>query len=236
MPTSNQEQSPADALINTTDGLAYWESIAPDVNGMLGGFPHISKVDIQGSRNFLAKLGIGATAKGKRTVERALEGGAGIGRVTTGLLLDGIARQVDVIEPIQKFTDELKGRPGVGKVWNMGLEQWDPAKEVEEGERYDLIWIQWCVGHLTDGQLVRFLERCKTALGVEMGGFIVVKENNSTSGKDDFDELDSSVTREDTTFRRIFKEANLKLVQVELQKGFQSSGLLPVRMYALKPE
>lgn len=42
--------------------------------------------------------------------------------------------------------------------------------------------------------------------------------------------------REDATFRRIFKEAKLKLVQVELQKGFQSSGLLPVRMYALKPE
>lgn len=227
---SNQDQQSADALINTTDGLAYWESIAPDVNGMLGGFPHISKVDIQGSKNFLAKLGVGAK---KRKVERALEGGAGIGRVTTGLLLDGIAQQVDVIEPIQKFTDELKGKTGVGKVWNMGLEQWEMQ---DGGERYDLIWIQWCVGHLTDHQLVSFLERCKAALDVGKGGFIVVKENNSTSGKDDFDEVDSSVTREDATFRRIFKEAKLKLVQVELQKGFQSSGLLPVRMYALKPE
>ncbi|KAK0739431.1 alpha-N-methyltransferase NTM1 [Apiosordaria backusii] len=234
---TDQEQPPADALINTTDGLAYWESISPDVNGMLGGFPHITKVDIQGSRNFLAKLGIGAKAKGKKiTVERALEGGAGIGRVTNGLLLDGIAKQVDVIEPIEKFTNELKGKPGVGKVWNMGLEQWDPEKEVQEGGKYDLIWIQWCVGHLTDGELVRFLERCKTVLDVEKGGVIVVKENNSTRGKDDFDELDSSVTRKDATFRRIFKEAKLKLVQVELQKGFQSSGLLPVRMYALKPE
>lgn len=112
--------------------------------------------------------------------------------MTTGLLLDGIAQQVDVIEPIQKFTDELKGKTGVGKVWNMGLEQWEMQ---DGGERYDLIWIQWCVGHLTDHQLVSFLERCKAALDVEKGGFIVVKENNSTSGKDDFDEVDSSVTR-----------------------------------------
>lgn len=47
-----------------------------DVNGMLGGFPYISKIDLQGSRNFLAKLGIG-TKQGLRTVESVLEGGAG---------------------------------------------------------------------------------------------------------------------------------------------------------------
>lgn len=113
-----------------------------------------------------------------------------IGRVTEGLLLDGIARQVDVIEPVTKFTRALEDNPGVRNVFNMGLQDWQPTHQVQ----YDLIWIQWCVGHLTDGQLVRFLERCKTALNPD-GGVIVVKENNSTSGSDDFDEVDSSVTR-----------------------------------------
>lgn len=47
-----------------------------DVNGMLGGFPYISRIDLQGSRNFLAKLGIG-TKQGLQTVGAALEGGAG---------------------------------------------------------------------------------------------------------------------------------------------------------------
>ncbi len=44
-------------------------------------------------------------------------------------------------------------------------------------------------------------------------------------------------SREDGNFRRIFGEAGLRLIQVELQKGFQTGGvaLLPVRMYALKP-
>ncbi|KAK3996631.1 alpha-N-methyltransferase NTM1 [Cladorrhinum sp. PSN332] len=227
----------ADSLISKTDGLAYWESIDPDVNGMLGGFPHISRVDLRGSRNFLAKLGFGSKGGHQRVAELALEGGAGIGRITKGLLLDGIARQVDVIEPISKFTAGLKGKEGVRRIYNMGLEEWVP--EGADGGEYDLIWIQWCVGHLTDEQLVEFLKRCKGGLKKGEGegeGLIVVKENNSTVGRDDFDEVDSSVTRADASFRRIFKEAGLRLLQVELQKGFQADGLLPVRMYALKPE
>ncbi|KAL2020574.1 hypothetical protein VTK56DRAFT_8162 [Thermocarpiscus australiensis] len=227
---SSLGQTNVDSLINKDHGRKYWEGVDANVNGMLGGFPHISRVDIRGSRNFLAKLGIGSKP-GQRVADSALEGGAGIGRVTQGLLLDGIARQVDVIEPIAKFTAALNGKPGVRTIFNMGLEDWQPA----EGIQYDLIWIQWCVGHLTDEQLVRFLQRCKTSLNPD-GGVIVVKENNSTSGTDEFDEVDSSVTRDDGTFRRLFGQAGLRLVQVELQKGFRTNeSLLPVRMYALKP-
>lgn len=43
---------------------------------MLGGFPYVSRIDLQGSRNFLAKFGIG-TKPGLKTVGSALEGGAG---------------------------------------------------------------------------------------------------------------------------------------------------------------
>ena len=65
----------ADAQINHQDALDYWQSIDADVNGMLGGFPYISKVDLQGSKNFLAKLGIGG--KSERKVDRAADCGAG---------------------------------------------------------------------------------------------------------------------------------------------------------------
>lgn len=108
--------------------------------------------------------------------------------MTEGLLLP-IAERVDIVEPIAKFTAALKSKPGVGDVFNIGLEEWSPA----QGVQYDLVWTQWCVGHLTDEQLVSYLERCKGALTTE--GFIVIKENLSTSGQDVFDELDSSVTR-----------------------------------------
>jgi protein N-terminal methyltransferase len=104
------------------------------------------------------------------------------------LLLD-IADEVDIIEPVAKFTDVLKGKPGVRNVFCMGLEEWQPV----EGARYGLIWTQWCVGHLTDTQLVSYLEKCKDAL--DSDGIIVVKENLSTVDGDLFDEGDSSVTR-----------------------------------------
>lgn len=100
-----------------------------------------------------------------------------------------VAKEVDIIEPTVKFTDAIEARDRVRTVFNVGLEEWKPGGET----RYDLVWVQWCVGHLTDDQLVEFLKRCQSVLNA--GGFIVLKENLSTSGVDLFDDLDSSVTR-----------------------------------------
>ncbi|KAK3935950.1 alpha-N-methyltransferase NTM1 [Diplogelasinospora grovesii] len=229
---------PLDASINSQDGRKYWEGVDADINGMLGGIPsvagysNISKVDLQGSRSFLAKLGIGSK-NGRRKVAKALEGGAGIGRVTEGLLLE-VADEVDIIEPLAKFTAVLQNKPGVRNIFNVGLEGWCPT----EGTQYDLIWTQWCVGHLTDKQLVAYLERCREALNPD-GGIIVVKENLSTSGFDVFDDTDSSVTREDGKFLSLFDQAGLRVARTEIQKGMavrSAIKLLPVRSYALKPK
>ena len=71
-----------EAPVNNAVGKKYWEGVEADVNGMLGGVPmvggfaYVSKVDLQGSRSFLAKLGIGSK-NGRRRVATALEGGAG---------------------------------------------------------------------------------------------------------------------------------------------------------------
>ncbi|KAI0887372.1 alpha-N-methyltransferase NTM1 [Annulohypoxylon maeteangense] len=222
-----------DSLISADDGRRYWSGVEPDVNGMLGGFPAVSRIDLRSSGSFLAKLGLGRT-KGAKNVKRALEGGAGIGRITEGLLLD-VAESVDIVEPIAKFTAALEGRAGVGRVYNVGLEDWRP----EDGVAYDLVWNQWCLGHLTDLQLVAYLKRCAAALSVgedgKTKGVVVVKENLSTTTVDLFDEMDSSVTRRDETFRRIFEDAGLSIVRTELQNGFPHD-LYPVRMYALKPK
>ncbi|KAK6822768.1 Alpha N-terminal protein methyltransferase [Apiospora arundinis] len=198
---------PPDSLIRTENGLQYWSGIDADVNGMLGGFPSISAVDLRGSRAFLVKLGIGKS-QGLQKVERALEGGAGIGRITKGLLLD-ISQTVDVVEPIAKFTETLRETPRVGQIYNMG--------------------------HLTDTQLVSFLRRCRDILSSSSSpsAAIVVKENNTTTDADLFDDLDSSVTRTDDKFRALFREAGLRLVRTDLQNGLPK-GLYPVRMYALK--
>ncbi|SPO04476.1 probable putative methyltransferase [Cephalotrichum gorgonifer] len=221
-------EAPADSYVDGADGRKYWSGIDADVNGMLGGFPYISRVDLQGSRAFLAKMGVGSGVGKLRRVGRVLEGGAGIGRITEGLLVS-VSETVDVVEPIQKFTENLQSKPGVGRVFNVGLEEWRP----EPGEKYDIVWNQWCLGHLRDEELVEYLERCRGVL--EEGGFVVVKENMSTSGKDIFDALDSAVTREDRKFRELFERAGLDVVRSEIQNGLPA-GLHPVRSYALKPK
>ena len=203
------------------------------VDGMLGGYPQISRVDLRGSANFLAKLRReqpSLSAKG--TLQRGVDCGAGIGRISAGFL-STVCEVIDVVEPVEKFAQEAKGQKmvgngSVGNVYVSGLEDWFPEA------RYDIIWNQWCLGHLTDKQLVAYLGRCKRALTTN--GWVIVKENMGTNAnqEDMFDQQDSSVTRTDQKFRQLFKEADMRLVKTELQRGFPK-GLYPVRFYALKP-
>lgn len=245
-----------DASINVDHSLQYWNSVSSDVDGMLGGYPQVSRIDLQGSSNFLTKLRRGrsqATKQPLPPMERVADCGAGIGRITKGLLLP-VTKRVDIVEPVKKFTDELvqalgngeyagdgEGKEGtgqVGEVMNLGLQDWRP-----EHGTYDLIWNQWCVGHLTDAELVTYLQRCAAGLKQTKEGedsskaWIVVKENLSTDiqHKDIYDEEDSSVTRSDDKFRRLFQKAGLKIVATEQQKGMPKE-LYPVRIYALRPE
>ena len=224
-----------DAQISTADSLKYWNSISTTVDGMLGGFPQISRTDLKGSANFLAKIRREFPSSTTTCVlHRGVDCGAGIGRVTAGFL-SKICEVVDVVEPVEKFAQEAKvaklaGNGKVGKAYVTGLECWRPE------ERYDLIWNQWCLDHLTDGQLVEYLKRCKEAVTVH--GWIVIKENISTNleGEDMFDETDSTVTRSHEKFQQLFKEADVRLMKTEIQRGFPKGlQLLPVRFYALRP-
>jgi protein N-terminal methyltransferase len=225
---------PPDSNISTESALEYWNNIPATVNGMLGGYPQISRTDLRGSLNFLAKLRKGgSTTASAGLLKRCVDCGAGVGRISSGFL-SKVCEIIDIVEPVEKFARQaeaaaMSGEGQVGEVYVMGLEDWVPK------EKYDLMWNQWCLGHLKDAQLVAYLKRCKDAL--KNKGWIVVKENMSThvDGNDIFDELDSSVTRTDAKFRRLFEESGLKIARTELQTGFPK-GLFPVRFYALQPQ
>lgn len=280
---------------------------------MLGGYPQISRTDLQGSHLFFQKVrrlyaspppspppppeqgkdkekGNSPPTPTPELLERGLDVGAGIGRVTSALL-SRLCITVDVVESQPAFAAQvplqrMRGPGRLGDVYVCGIEEWLPkgveggmhggmGGEMEgemkgemkgEGEgkgekrQYDLVWAQWCLGYLRDEVLVTFLSKLSGRRGgsagtdegdgnnkgyLKKGGWIIVKENVSTSvaeGKDVksetvdvFDELDSSVTRSDATFRRCFQEAGLRVVRSELQKGFEK-GLLPVKFYALRVE
>lgn len=231
-------ESAPDSLINRAMSLKYWNEVPATSSGMLamlGDYPWYTRIDLRGNKTFLSKLSrISPSCSAfKAKVKRGVDCGAGVGRVTEGFLREA-CEVVDVVEPVEKFTrvlrdGQLKQDGVVGDIYTVGLEDWCPDK------KYDLIWTQFCVGHLTDRQLLESVGRCRDAL-TEVG-IMVVKENMSTNPDrtDMYDEVDSSVTRTDEKFRKIFREAGMELISTELQLGFPKDfKLLPVRFYALR--
>lgn len=221
-----------DARISQADSLTYWNSIPATVNGMLGGYPQISRIDIRGSLTFIEKLHRIHPSSATGSPTRAVDCGAGIGRVTAGVL-SKVCDTVDVVEPVEKFAKEVRGTKlagdgKVGEIYVAALQDWKPK------EKYDLVWNQWCLGSLTDEELCRYFGKCREI--VKEGGWIVVKENMSTDpeGQDIFDEVDSSITRADAKFRVCFEKSGLEIVKTEVQSGIPKK-LFPIRFYALQP-
>lgn len=210
------------------DAKEYWAQIPSTVDGMLGGFEKISPTDINGSKAFLRPLL--KVGKGKTGNKQALDCGSGIGRITKRLLLP-MFDSVDMVEQNQKFLDAARSFIGqdasrVERLICCGLQDFTP-----EAGRYDVIWSQWVLGHLTEEHLVKFFERCKTGLAED--GILVVKENVSGSGETEFDEDDSSYTRSKVDYISAMKKAGLTIIKEEKQKGFPK-GLYSVYMFALK--
>ncbi|KAH7112513.1 alpha-N-methyltransferase NTM1 [Dendryphion nanum] len=220
--------------INQSAALSYWSSVPMSDDGMLGGYGPISQIDLDGSSKFLTKLNKeGIVSPAGTWVSRAVDFGAGFGRITAGLLMQH-CDIIDVVEPVAHFTtsspnfETVRSAGRLGDIYNVGLESFHPKHS------YNLIWSQWCLGQLTDEQLVSLFARCVAAL--KEGGIIVVKENvlRGSRQEDEYDDVDSSVTRLQTSWTKIFSDSRLRIIAEEVQKGFPRE-LYPVMTWALQP-
>nr|XP_002127135.1 N-terminal Xaa-Pro-Lys N-methyltransferase 1-like [Ciona intestinalis] len=205
----------------------YWKNIPSTLNGMLGGYGHISQIDIRGSYTFLKRFLEGPGARVKPN--RALDCGAGIGRVAKHLLLP-IFKTVDLAELNSNFLEQARTYLGdassrVGNYYCCGLQD---LKLKEKS--YDLIWVQWVTGHLTDAHFVTFLNECKSAL--RKGGLIIIKDNVAIL-EVELDSDDSSVTRNPEELRHIYNTANMKILFEQKQTHFPPE-LYNVYMTALE--
>ena len=140
----------------------YWQSVTPTIDGMLGGFAKISHTDIDGSNKFLKVLlkpGDDGSGPGS---ERALDCGAGIGRITKHLLTKHFST-VDLVEQdkhfLEKARDYLRGNERVGTLYCAGLQNFNFTAQC-----YNVIWCQWVLGHLIDDHLVQFFKRASQGL------------------------------------------------------------------------
>ena len=86
---------------------------------------------------------------------------------------------------------------------------------------------------MTHDHLVDFFKRC--VKGLKPNGFIVVKENITTSGETEMDDEDSSVTRPLPLLKSIFAQAHMEVVK-EFDQKKMPQGLYPVKMFALRPK
>ena len=206
----------------------------------------LPRVDALGSRLFLLHLypQLSTVPSAFRPLDapeipprtRALDVGAGIGRVTADVLLY-LVSDVTILEPVESFVQEALSRarssasgslksgawPGLADgsksvtilqgtlqdfhplmphrahfLDRIGYQSPRPADEIGEG--FDVIWCQWCLGHLSDPDLVAFFKRCSESLKKHPQAVIVVKENICADSDDGtpqeiFDEQDSSLTR-----------------------------------------
>ncbi|WFD34480.1 protein N-terminal methyltransferase [Malassezia cuniculi] len=281
-------------------GVEYWEGVPATVDGVLGGYGNgtLPRIDALGSRAFLLRVlpSLSSTPpvayngspdewRSERIKERggkgmcvirALDCGAGVGRVTEHSLLP-LVDEVHLVEPVAKFLDEAKrcspawaplkssvadspfyARKGVHfhvstlqdfdltrpvdtlpPTW-MADETPEPTSELPLV--YDVVWCQWCLQHLSEADLKKFLRGAQAALRPAgpnyEGGVIVVKENicrEQVDGSESswYDDEDHSVTRSQRAFERIFAESGVSIVRSEVQNGFPDE-LFPVMMWALR--
>jgi len=232
--TSNSSGNPPTVYENAK---SYWGGVESSINGMLGGFSHLSTADVTDSRRFLRM--IMSTLKISQH-SRVLDCGSGIGRVSKYVLLPTFD-EVDMVDVTQSFLDASVSYIGpalnskVQRRICSGLQEFVPESGV-----YSVIWIQWVAGQLTDDDLVSFLRRCRSALkfnepsenGKLEGGIIVLKENMASSEERDFDEEDNSWTRSYKIWQEIFQRADLRVIKEKKQTNFPKE-MYEVRMFAL---
>jgi galactose mutarotase-like enzyme len=192
----------------------YEDNCDTTIDGVLGGIGHISDKDLQGSRIFLKDLTIPPSAETGSKL--ACECGAGIGRVTKGLLLDFVDR-CDLVESSPRLLysapNHLGNLSNNCRFFCSELQDWKPGVN-----RYSIIWVQWVLCYLTDKDIVEFLRRCSDSL-VD-GGWIVLKENTSPDEAFIVDIEDASVTRSLEYWLDLIAKSGLRVRQVKWQDDF----------------
>ena len=211
----------------------YEENCPTTIDGVLGGIGHVSDTDLAGSRRFLQSLfcEVNNDPTTNKSIRMACEIGAGIGRVTKGLLLD-FADRCDLVESSPRLLasapDHLGNRMAAKcRFFCNSLQEWKPPSTA----KYSIIWIQWVLCYLTDKDAVEFLKRCAGCL--DDGGYIILKENVCEEQMFVVDADDASLTRSVGYWNDLIAKSGLRLCTITFQDDFPDE-IYPVPMIALR--
>lgn len=213
-----------------THAYAYWEdetNCPVSDDGVLGGYGALTPADSRGSSAFLEALRAKRPSLG---LDTAADLGAGCGRVTKHFLLQHF-QKVHLFEQSPRLVagaPRYIGSPDAERVecHVQVLQDFKPAPET-----YDVIWIQWVIGHLHDLDYINFFRQC--AIGLKPNGVICLKDN--CTGPDvafSVDLDDCSVARHPQYHRLLMILAGLNVELEQVQTEFPDE-LCPVHMWAL---
>ena len=251
--------------VTSPSSLSWYERAAnhyqneATLDTVLGGFAPLTDLDLAGSLQFVQTLQseeLQLLANQNLSQAVACEFGAGIGRVSKGLLLPMGFGQVDLVESASHLLaaapDYIGDEGGADKCryYCTSLQDWVSSQP----GKYTLLWIQWVFCYLTDVDAIKFLEKCRLAL-VKSGGLIVLKENTVgdynnnkedddgsltviPNRRDDFvlDLEDASVTRSVRYLIHLAKQAGLQVVYMQEAQSDFPQDIFPVPMIALAPD
>ena len=137
-------------------GLEYWKKTEASYEGVLGGYGYTHGIDVADNDKLLVCL-----KKIGMKPERMIEMGAGVGRLVKDCFVKHF-QVCDMLEPadnlIEKAKEALSSHANMGVFFHTSMQQFDFEY------KYDCIWFQWVIGHLTDIQVVSFLIKCREAL------------------------------------------------------------------------
>lgn len=183
----------------------FWAKSEATINGVLGGEDQVNVIDVKCSCELLE----GLIKTGKLYANRVIDCGAGIGRVTSSVLLNYF-KECDIMEQDVKYVgfcrDAFKNEEKVKNIYQSSFQNFI----FEKDRKYNLIWIQWCLENLDDDDLKEFMVKCKNAL--DKDGLVIVKENIVMKGYH-FSESDFSKQRSDLIFKDIFNISGLKIIK-----------------------
>lgn len=99
--------------------------------------------------------------------------------------------KVDLLDSCENFLKEARNYIGPDEYDQristicLPLQKFQPT----EGVLYDLVWVQWVIGHLfPDQQFIDFLTKCKSVL--KPHGLLIIKDNHTSTDDNDLDTQD----------------------------------------------
>ncbi|XP_066453154.1 N-terminal Xaa-Pro-Lys N-methyltransferase 2 [Eleutherodactylus coqui] len=204
----------------------FYRDLPASEEGMMGDFSDLSNTDIESSREFLRKF---VGGPGKAGTDFALDCGSGIGRVSKHVLLQYF-NNIELVDMTEPFLEEAQNylaeeADRVETLYCYCLQDFIPP-----ARKYDVIWMQWVSGHLTDKDLLIFLLRCKNALKDK--GLIFLKDNVAREGCR-IDPIDSSLIRNSLVIRNIIEKTGMSIIAEQRQPGFPDL-CVPIWTFAIQ--